>query len=365
MKVALVYDRVNKWGGAERVLLALHEMFPDAPLYTSVYDAVRAPWARVFDVRPSFLQYFPFAQNNHEWYASWMPIVFESFSFDEYELVISITSEAAKGIITKPQTKHVCVCLTPTRYLWSGYQDYFQNIFLKILSFPLISYLRLWDKIASKRPDTYIAISQEVKKRIKEYYKKDSTVIYPATTISLNHKEKPKEVGYFLIVSRLVPYKKIDLAVKACSTYNLPLKIIGTGSQLSYLKSIAGPTVEFLGSLTDEEVVRYYNGCCATIFPGIEDLGLTVLEAHQFGKPVIAFAGGGALETVEAGKTGEFFFPQTSSALGDKLQMLIKSKKIEIGKTESMYTPYCLQHAKQFGKEQFEKDLRSFLKKIL
>src|SRR3989338_3078897 len=141
MKVALVYDRVNKWGGAERVLLALHKIFPDAPLYTSVYNKDNASWAKVFKIKTSFLQKFPFASQNHEFYASLMPLAFESFSFDEYDLVISVTSEAAKGIITKPGTTHICYCLTPTRYLWSGYDEYFKNSFLRFISKPIISYL--------------------------------------------------------------------------------------------------------------------------------------------------------------------------------------------------------------------------------
>src|SRR3990167_8750422 len=153
MKVALVYDRVNKWGGAERVLLALHKIFPDAPLYTSVYDERKAAWEKVFRVKTSFLQNFPFASENHEYYALLMPLAFESFSFDEYDLVISVTSEAAKGIITKPGTRHICYCLTPTRYLWSGYDEYFKNSFFRFISKPIILYLRLWDKKAAKRPD--------------------------------------------------------------------------------------------------------------------------------------------------------------------------------------------------------------------
>ena len=151
MKVALVYDRVNKFGGAERVLLTLHEIFPDAPLYTSVYDKKRAPWANVFNIKTSFLQGLPFSIR-HEPYAVLMPLAFESFNFDEYDLVISVTSEAAKGIITKPQTKHICYCLTPTRYLWSGYREYFRNNFLRFISKPAVEYLRVWDKVASERP---------------------------------------------------------------------------------------------------------------------------------------------------------------------------------------------------------------------
>jgi hypothetical protein len=184
MKVALVYDRVNKWGGAERVLLTLHEMFPDAPLYTSVYDEDRAPWARVFPrIYTSFLQKIPFAKSIHEFLGTLMPMAFELFNFDEYDLVISVTSEAAKGIITKPGTKHVCYMLTPTRYLWSHYDLYFRNPLLRFISKPFVSYLRTWDKMAALRPDKIIAISSEVKRRIKKYYKLESEIVYPPCKI--------------------------------------------------------------------------------------------------------------------------------------------------------------------------------------
>ena len=323
MKVALVYDRVNKWGGAERVLLALHKIFPDAPLYTSVYDKQKAPWAGVFDVRTSFLQNLPFTMN-HELFAVLMPLAFESFNFDEFDLVISVTSEAAKGIITKPKTKHICYCLTPTRYLWSGYDEYFKNSLLKLLSKPAVGYLRFWDKIAAQRPDRYIAISKEVQGRIIKYYGRESTVVYPP--LALNPKSetrnpkqfqntKSKIQNYFLIVSRLVRYKKIDLAVKAFNKLKLPLKIVGVGSGMKRLKTMAGSTIEFLGNLTDEELVEYYKGCCSLVIPGIEDFGLTILEAQSFGKPVIAFRAGGALETIVENKTGLFFSEQTSESL--------------------------------------------------
>ncbi len=185
MRIALVYDRINKFGGAERVLLALHEIWPDAPLFTSVYHPQRASWADGFKVIPSFLNKLPLARSRHEILPWLMPLAFESFEFDEFDVVISITSEFAKGIITKPHTFHLCYCLTPTRYLWSGYEDYFQNRAFKFFSQPVVSYLRTWDKIASQRPDEYLAISQEVKKRIKKYYDRDSAVIYPPHALVL------------------------------------------------------------------------------------------------------------------------------------------------------------------------------------
>ena len=363
MKVALVYDRVNKWGGAERVLLALHKIFPDAPLYTSVYNKDKASWAKVFKIKTSFLQKFPFASKNHEFYAPLMPLAFESFSFDEYDLVISVTSEAAKGIITKPGTLHICYCLTPTRYLWSGYDDYFKNSFLRFITKPIISYLRFWDKIASQRPDVIFAISKEVQKRIKKYYGRESEIIYPP--LGLSSTDYSPQLGkkavvrsrstesFFLIVSRLVPYKRIDLAVKVFNKLGLPLRIVGTGVEEEKLRRMAKSNVEFLGNLTDKELVGYYKGCKALIFPGKEDFGLTILEAQSFGKPVVAFRAGGALETIVEGKTGIFFSPQTEEALGEAVKKFMKLRFIEED---------CMRQAGKFNIEEFEESFKKEVK---
>ncbi len=193
MKVALVYDRVNKWGGAERVLLALKSLFPDAPLYTSVYNSDNAKWAEVFSVKSSFLQKFPGARKLHEYYAPLMPMAFESFDFSEFDAVISVTSEAAKGIITKPETFHLCVCLTPTRYLWSGYDEYFKNPVLKFVSWPVVRYLKMWDKIAAQRPDQIVSISETVRDRVEKYYNRSSEVIYPPSSVTPAHEQTERE----------------------------------------------------------------------------------------------------------------------------------------------------------------------------
>lgn len=367
MKVALVYDRINKWGGAERVLLALHKLFPDAPLYTSVYNPKTAPWARVFNIKTSFLQQFPFAPFSHELYAPLMPFAFESFSFDEYDVVISITSEAAKGIITKPSTFHICYCLTSTRYLWSEYDEYFKNSIFRLFTRPIVEYLRKWDLQASQRPDLYIAISKEVQKRIKKYYGKESKVIYPPVTLAFSelassvqlstklnaNKLDARRLSYFLVVSRLVEYKRIDIAIEACNKLKLPLKIVGIGNLEIKLKSIAGPAIEFLENLTDEELIRYYKGCSALIFPGKEDFGLSIAEAQIMGKPVVAYRGGGALEIIKEGKTGEFFEIQ------DALSLIKVVKNFDVNKYKS---EDCIKNAEQFSFKRFEKE---FLKQFI
>ncbi|MBI4999283.1 glycosyltransferase [Candidatus Gottesmanbacteria bacterium] len=363
MKVALVYDRVNKIGGAERVLLALHEIYPDAPLYTAVYNPKGAPWAKVFPkVIPSFLEKFPFAKSHHEIYPWLMPLAFESFNFDEYDLVISVTSEAAKGIITKPKTYHLCYCLTPTRYLWQSYWEYFKNPFWRVITKPLVVRLRLWDQIASSRPDTYIAISQNVAQRIKKYYRREAEVIYPpvdlkkfAPKLYTLHPNpySQKSSAYFLVVSRLVPYKRIDIAIKAFNKLGLPLKIVGSGVEERKLKRIARSNIEFLGqNLTDDELLQYYQNCRAIIFPGEEDFGLVPIEAQACGKPIIAFEGGGVLESVIEGVTGEFFSPQTPEALA----RVVKQFKDERYKPEE-----CRKNAEKFSKENFKKKFKEYI----
>lgn len=358
-----MYDRVNKWGGAERVLLALHELFPNAPLYTSVYNSGTAQWAKVFPkVIPSFLQNLPFAKTRHDLYAPLMPLAFESFDFSGYDVVISVTSEAAKGIITKPGTLHICYCLTPTRYLWSGHEEYFKRARGRLAQ-PLVAYLRAWDKVAAQRPDVMVAISKNVASRIKLYYSRKADVIYPPVDVSktpqyhtIRGRQNAKRISklaatavtqkdsYFLVVSRLVPYKKIDLVVKAFNKLGLPLVIVGTGSEENTLRRQAKANIKFVGLVNDKELLRYYQGCKALIFPQNEDFGIAALEAQAAGRPVIAYKGGGALETVIEGKTGIFFEEQTV----DSLMGAVRGFDSQMFKPEN-----CIRNAQRFSKETF------------
>ena len=357
MKVAIVYDRVNKIGGAERVLESLKEIFPNSILFTSVYNKKTAPWSKKFTIKTSFLQGLPIISNHHELIPYLMPLAFESFSFDNFDLVLSVTSEASKGVIVPIGVTHVCICLTPTRYLWSGYEGYFKNKLLEFISKPAIWYLRKWDLVASKRPDYMIAISQTVKDRIKKYYKRESTIIYPPADRLFKSKYKKviiPEKNYFLVVSRLVDYKRVDLAVKACTKLKLPLVVVGEGNELERLEAIAGETVVFKGKVSEDLLVSYYKNCRALIFPGIEDFGITMVEVQLAGKPVIAFAKGGASEIVVGGKTGVFFQAQTVSSLCD---VLIKFK-------DSRYNgSYCRKNAQRFSEMKFRKAILSFLEK--
>jgi glycosyltransferase involved in cell wall biosynthesis len=362
-KIALVYDRVNKWGGAERVLLTLHEMFPDAPLYTSVYDAKSAPWAKVFpEVRTSFLQKIPFAKSNHEFLAPLMPLAFESFNFSKFDLVISVTSEAAKGIITTSKTFHLCYCLTPTRYLWSGRKFYFESPpskfsfipFFKFLSTPFIKILERWDIESSKRPDKMVAISTEVQNRTQKYYKRESEIIFPPVDIAKTKERRSKnKIGdYYLLVNRLIPYKRADLAVKAFNKLRDPLYIVGSGSEEMKLKKIAARNVKFLGQVNEKELNQLYLRTKALIMPQEEDFGIVAVEAQSFGVPVIAYKKGGSLDTVIEGKTGIFFEKQTVKSL---MQAVKKFDKMSFSER------ILKENAKRFSKTIFKKQLQRSL----
>ncbi|KKQ52578.1 MAG: Glycosyl transferase group 1 [Microgenomates group bacterium GW2011_GWC1_38_12] len=386
MKTAIVYDRVNKWGGAERVLLALHEMFPEAPLYTSVYDEKRAPWAKVFPkVIPSFLQKIPFMQRRHEILAFLMPVAFETLDFSGYDLVISVTSEAAKGIITKPGTFHICYCLTPTRYLWSHCETYLQGLTLQAVTKPIVSYLRAWDRIASQRPDVMVAISTEVQMRIKRYYDRDPGIIFPPVEIVKFQTPKPRlrghdygypdiayqsisdvdyvvksgekrEKKFYLIVSRLVRYKKVDLAIEAFNELGFPLVVVGTGSEEKKFKSKYKfkKNIIFKGFVTDEELVDLYKGAKAFVFPQEEDFGIAAVESQAAGTPVIAYKKGGSLDTVIDGKTGVFFEKQNKESL---IKAVKRFEKMKFDRD------VLIKNAERFSKERFKKEFKKIVEK--
>lgn len=354
MKVAIVYDRVNKIGGAERVLESLREIFPKSVLFTSVYNKKKTPWAKKFKIKTSFLQKIPFIDKRHELVPYLMPFAFESFNFSGYDLIISVTSEAAKGVIVPADSTHICICLTPTRYLWSGYDSYFKNSLIKIVGFPFVWYLKKWDLVASKRPDYYIAISKIVQERIKKYYKRESVVIYPPSDRLFRTKGKEiTEKNYFLVVSRLVDYKRVDLAVKACTKLKLPLIVIGEGSGFESLEAMAGETVKFKGRVSDEELVSYYKNCRALIFPGIEDFGITMVEVQMAGKPAIAYKLGGAAEIVTS-KTGVFFDKPTVASLS---RVLINFRDTRYNGED------CKKNARRFSESIFKRQILSFISK--
>lgn len=358
MKVALIYDRVNKWGGAEKVLLALHKIWPEAPLYTSVYNQSTTPWAKIMEVRTSFIQNLPVPKYGHEFYPFLMGLAFETFNFDEFDVVISVTSEFGKAIITKPKTLHLCYCLNPTGYLWSGYDQYFssKSELYRKLTMPVIKYLRRYDQIVCHRPDKYVAISKTVSERIKKYYDLESDVVYPPVDIRklriTNDGLRMKEEDFYLIVSRLVPNKRIDIAIEAFNKLGLKLKIVGVGKEESRLKRMAKNNIEFLGNLTDERLSQYYSNCRALIVPAEEDFGIVAVEAQSFGRPVLAYRVGGSLETIVENKTGWFFDQLTAESLKNKLLTI---------KPENIDSFECAENAEQFGKKQFLKQFKKLV----
>lgn len=364
MKIALVYDRVNKFGGAERVLLALHEIWPEAPLFTTVYDKKRAPWAKVFKVHPSFLQHVPFAKRHHELFPWLTPMAFESFSWDAYDVVLSVTSAEAKNIISKPGTVHICYCLTPTRYLWSAQKEYEESGFAGKVLHGIAPTLKKWDLIAATRPDYYFAISKRVENRIKKYYhRKTDKIIYPPvdTEKFTIHNLPAGEAGsqfkiedsYFLCIARLVPYKRVDIVIDAFNKLGWKLKIVGSGSIERELKKRANKNIEFVsGDLTDTELLAYYQRCRGFVFAGEEDFGIVSLEAQACGKPVICPRQSGMAETVIEGVTGELF----DTDLIRPLQKFVKKR---------YDSALCRMNAEKFSTARFQKEMREAVTQLL
>ncbi len=320
MRIAFVHEYLNQFGGAERTLAVLAEMFPSAPIYTLLYDekATRGLF-KGRTINTSFLQNFPGAVGHHEWYPLLMPLAIEQFDFSAYDVVISLSASFAKGIITKPHARHICYCLTPPRFLWDNSQKFGKDFgfppLIRFASQPLISYLRMWDHSAADRVDKFWRISDFVGKRIQKYYHQSSALIYPPVDTAVFPLATEPTEDYFLMAGRLVSYKKFDVAIKAFNELNLPLRIIGTGPEIGRLKKLARVNIEFLGQVSDDELSRHYRGAKALIFPQEEDFGIVPLEAMASGRPVIAYRGGGAEETIIEDKTGIFFDTQTPEAI--------------------------------------------------
>lgn len=356
MNIALVYDRVNKIGGAERVLQALHDIWPDAPLFTSVYSPDNAPWAKDFKVIPSFLNQSSFIRTHHEYFPNLMPYAFESFNLSQYDVIISVTSAEAKGVITLPHQLHICYLLTPTRYLWSHYEEYSKGT-TGFIKKPLLNSLKKWDKVASSRPDKYIAISKSVANRCEQYYQRTpDAIIYPPvdTKQFSSHTENLTDMqpGYFLVVSRLVPYKRVDLAIKACNQLNERLVIVGTGSELNHLKKIAGPTITFVGQVDDKRLACLYHHAKGFLFPQEEEFGITALEAQAAGIPVVAFNKGSAVEIVKENVTGVLFNNQSVVDLVHGINLLLN---------HTWYDKTIREHSMSFDKTVFVDHIKQFV----
>jgi len=358
LRVALVHDFLNQYGGAERVLEAIHELYPHAPVYTSLYDPLRLPLRmRNWDVRPFRLPKISLSKA----YTFLYPVLFERIDLSDYDLVISSSANFAKGVITWPGTLHISYIHTPPRFLYHypTETDRRKIRFLEPFLAPLDNLLRIWDYSAAQRPDFLVTNSKETARRIKKFYGRAAAVIYPPISLeassrqSAAHDSQSTTHDYFLIVSRLASYKRVDLAIEACSRLGLPLKIVGTGREEKKLRRLAGPMIEFLGFVGDREVAELYRHCRAFILPGAEDFGITPVEAMSFGKPVIAFGEGGALETVIKGKTGTFFDQETPESLASALVSFNPS---------GYEAKDCIAQAKKFSKKHFQQEFGEFVR---
>jgi glycosyltransferase involved in cell wall biosynthesis len=326
MKVAIVYDWIDKQGGVERLLLILSKKYPEADFFTSMYDPEAAPWAKDLKIHTSFMNTLPgIIKKSRILSSKLFPYAFESFDFTGYDLVISVTSSFAKGIITRPETKHICILLTPTRYIWGLKDSYKRSEFFNMMAAPALSKLRKWDFIAAQRPDRIIAISELVADRCDKDYNREAQVIYPPidTEYWMNLTPELVEIpqDYYLVVSRLEPYKRIELVVEAFRL--LPDQkciIVGKGSELSNLKMNAGSNVTFLPDISDAKLAYLLQHAKALLMPQEEDFGYTALEALIFDCPVITYKDSGAAEIVQEGKTGKFIDTQTVESVRKALE---------------------------------------------
>ncbi len=362
MKIALVHDYLVQYGGAERVLGAFTEIFPEASIFTLLYD--EDAMHGVFSgkrIRTSFLQKIPGALRNHRAFPMLMPLAIEQFDFSAYDVVLSDSSSYAKGILTRPETIHICYLHTPTRYAWDDCQKYTQDFgipsFVKKLVPFFMNPLRLWDRAAADRPDFIIANSEFVRRRIEKYYQRSATVIHPPVEVgrfSIAKEEDRKD--YFLMVGRLIAYKRHDIAIEACNRLRIPLKIIGRGPEMDRLKKLAGPTVEFLSRVSDEDLPKYYAECRGFIFPQEEDFGIVAIEAMASGRPLIAYRGGDIPEHLEEGKMGLFFDEQTADAI---VRALLRFRDKDFD------SEYIRERALRFDAAVFKEKIRKYIADVL
>ncbi len=356
-KTAIVYDWLDSRGGIERVIPILIKEFDNADLYTSYYDPNKAAWAKKYTIKTSFIDRLPsFIKKSRLLSLLLYPYAFESLNFSDYDLVISITSSFAKSIITKPQTSHISYILTPTRYFWIDENSYFKNPTIKKIGKLILPRLKKWDFIASQRPDKIVAISSLVQKRVKKYYKRNSIVIYPPfdTNYWQNVKRTIKNNNtnhhtFFLLVSRLEYYKKVDLAIEAFNKLGYRLIIVGDGSRKKKLQKKANKNIEFKQNISDQELAVLYSKARALIMPQVEEFGMVSLEAQFFGCPVISFKNSGTIETIIENKTGLFFDEQTPDSLS---ATIVRYKSLSYNLKKSTQE-HALRNIERFGKEKF------------
>lgn len=365
LKVALVHDFLVNYGGAERVLEVLCEMYPEAPIYTLIYDKekMREKFGKKV-VYASFLQKFPkWMKRNPKWLLPLMPTAPETFDLRDFDLVISSSGAWSKGIVTRLNTTHISYLHSPMRFAWDMNEEYLREKersgLIKLFSRIFLNYIRVWDKLAADRPDQLIANSIYTKKRISKYYNKECEVIYPP--VNVEHEEINVDDNgekHFLVVSRLSKYKKIKEVIGSFNKLGLPLVVIGEGAEKKNLEKIAGENVKIVSWKSDEEVANYFAGARAFLFPGVDDFGIAPVEAMSYGVPVLAIRQGGIREIVQEGVTGEFFDAATPEVIADAVRRFIDN--------ENNYDKQVIiSGANKFSKKRFVREFEEFIDKTL
>lgn len=367
-KVAIVHDFLLAFGGAERALQSLSEMYPEAPIYTLLADTgIARKYFPNNEIRESFLSSFPgFLKRRHRLLLPFYPTAIEAFDLREFDLIISSSGAWSKGVVTRLHTKHVAYVHSPMRYAWDGNESYIRTLgfsfFSRCLSRLVLSYLRIWDKQAAERPDVLVANSEYTKNRIGKYYRLPSEVVYPPASLCEAFRAGPpvalilndskfEKKDYFLMVSRLTEAKKIAVAIEAFNKLELPLRVVGTGPMDASLRKIAGKNIEFLGFQEEEYMPKLYGGARALVHVAEEDFGLAMAESLASGVPVIAYEMGGASELVQPGVNGELFFAQTPEILSDGVRRFIANE----GKYDR---EQMRNHMKQFNQDEFKNKMK-------
>jgi glycosyltransferase involved in cell wall biosynthesis len=368
LRVALVHYWFVRRRGGERVIEVLMEMFPQADIYALVMDSSwRETTFRSRRVTTSFLQRLPGVQRYYRKLLPLFPLAVEQFQLDDYDLVISTESGPAKGVITGAKTCHICYCFTPMRYLWDMYHQYRHGNGMGTISRAVFSlsahYARLWDLATASRVDYFATLSQHVAARIRKHYRRDATVIYPPVAVSAGA-ISPTVDDFYLVVSPLVDYKRVDLAIEACQQVGRPLRIIGDGEEYHRLRRLAGPSVKFLGYVADEIVRENYARCRALLFPGEEDFGIVPVEAQSFGRPVIAYNCGGARETVVGTVPGGVTPPERSTGVffaEQSVDSLVGAMR-HFESIEARFSPEFIQtHVQRFNVDRFKREMQTFI----
>lgn len=368
LRVAIVHYWFVSHGGGENVVEALGEIFPQADLYTLVARPETMPPAlRQHKLYTSFLQKIPFARRFHRHFLALQPLALEQFDLNNYDLVISSESGPAKGVLTSSRTCHICYCHSPMRYIWEMQAEYLRGMNPLVGTiFRLVAHkIRLWDVASAARVDYFVANSRFIASRIRKYYRRPSTVIHPPVeTASSAPSATPG--SYYVTVGRLVDYKRFDLAVEVCTRLRRPLRVIGSGPQEKFLRRMAGPSVEFCGHVSDDELRRQLAGCRALLFPGEEDFGIVPVEAQSFGRPVIAYGSGGVLETVRGIPPGESVDDATGIFFHEQSPAALEAAILDFEAREAEFDPQAIhRHAASFSKERFQSEMREFITQAL